>query len=453
MMSKIAQIENGQTGLVSRFHVPDPLVLVNRENQLIPLWGFKKPKPLLWYVKGLLPEKYATIMAADGGSGKSYLAIYLALCICFGIAFFGLRTRRGRVLFVDYELDEEEQKRRVWRILNGMEMTVDDERLEDRFFYFRPDSPLSDRAVHDDIVRYVEENDIDLVILDSLTMGLGGDAKDQREITSIMQQIVGWGTTLIIDHIPSDARHNTSTARPFGSVFKRNAARSVLVLTSVEGGGRLLRTDKSNFGPRKDHVCYEQKFIDEGETVVFNRLKLTDEKMAGAIDHLSTRDITLVAIQELFKSGKKIIGVEDVAHWRDENGKPLAIGTIRNHLSGLKAEGRIESIGTDSYRPVHGADDTLHDQESGADKSDERVQGSRFHGSHLLRDRESENGGQKYVGGDAVRTPDGVGVVVETPLDGSTLIPVRISNGTGTQLYQAGQLTRMAGPPTSGVAQ
>lgn len=410
---------------------------MNRENPLIPLWGFTKPKPLLWFVEGILPEKYPTILAADGGSGKSYLAIYLALRICLGIMFFSLRTRRGRVLFVDYELDEEEQKRRVWRILRGMDMSVDDERLVGRFFYFRPDVPLSDRSVHDDIIHHVEENDIDVVILDSLTMGLGGDAKDQREITSIMQQIVGWGTTLIIDHIPADARHNTSTARPFGSVFKRNAARSALVLTSVEGGGRLLRTDKSNFGPQQDHVCYEQKFMDEGETVVFNHLKLTDEKMAGAIDHLSTRDITLVAVQELFKAGSKIIGVEDVAHWRDENGKPLAVGTVRNHLSGLKAEGRIKSIGTDSYCPAS----SIHDRESGSSENDQNEPESHFHDSRLLGDHESGEQVVKWLGGEVVQTPDGQGAVVESPADLSKKVPVRLSNGAGTQLYSPSQLS------------
>ena len=31
---------------------------------------------------------YTTILAADGGAGKSYLAIYLALCVCLGLPFF-----------------------------------------------------------------------------------------------------------------------------------------------------------------------------------------------------------------------------------------------------------------------------------------------------------------------------------------------------------------------------
>ncbi len=228
--------------------------------QPVPLWGFENPPPLLWIVAGFLPQGFITLLTADGGVGKSFLAIYLAIMVCLGCPFLGLGTLRGRVLYVDYDLDEDEQKLRVWRVLAGLNMTPDDPGLVGQFYYYRPRHSLSSEAGHDEVVSIIREHEISLVILDSLTIGLGADATSQQDVTRIMQRFKDWGTVFAIDHISGlAARGNQSKARPFGSVFKRNIARATFTLARADVGGCLLTADKNNFGPQSFHGAEEAR--------------------------------------------------------------------------------------------------------------------------------------------------------------------------------------------------
>jgi len=135
---------------------------------------------LLWIVAGFLPQGFITLLTADGGVGKSFLAIYLAIMVCLGCPFLGLGTLRGRVLYVDYDLDEDEQKLRVWRVLAGLNMTPDDPGLVGQFYYYRPRHSLSSEAGHDEVVSIIREHEISLVILDSLSIGLGRTRRASR---------------------------------------------------------------------------------------------------------------------------------------------------------------------------------------------------------------------------------------------------------------------------------
>lgn len=93
-----------------------------------------------------------------------------------------------------------------------------------------PAHPLSSAEGHNEVINLIHKHDIDLVILDSLTIGLGADASIQRDVTPIMQRLKEWGTVFAVDHISGNAaRDNHGKARPFGSVFKRNIARGTTV--------------------------------------------------------------------------------------------------------------------------------------------------------------------------------------------------------------------------------
>lgn len=54
-------------------------------------------------VRPFIPKREATLLAAMGGIGKTYLALILALCIASGRRFLGLEVEQGSVLFVTAE--------------------------------------------------------------------------------------------------------------------------------------------------------------------------------------------------------------------------------------------------------------------------------------------------------------------------------------------------------------
>lgn len=364
------------------------------EPEATPLFGFEKPAPLRWKVAGLIPEGHVSMLAADGGTGKSFLAVYLSLRICTGKPFFGLATRRGRVLYVDYELDAEEQQRRVWRVVEGMNLTVSDDALGDRFFYYRPTAPLGTTAAHREVLKLIERHDIDFVVLDSLTVGSTGDVQDQADVVPIMQRLREWGTVFALDHVTHDgARGNASKAHPFGSRFKRHMARSTFNMAKADGGGYLLKPDKSNFTAKQDLVCYAVDFDGDGGPVRFSKVDSTDGRMAGSLSNMSSYDVTLTAIKEMHEGDP--VTPEQVVTWRDEHDvDPIKKGTVKNHFTVLNQRGKITldgsnavPIGEDYHTPeTHHGDakmgTTNRDEKNPPDAPQTAKNGSSSRSSH-----------------------------------------------------------------------
>lgn len=332
------------------------------------MWGFKKPPPLRWLVHRFIPEGFVTVLAADGGTGKSYLALYLAACLALGRPFLDIPITPSKVLYIDFELDVAEQMRRFWRVLEGMGVSVNDPRLEGRIFYHRPEGSLADPKTHDEVVRIIEEHNIGFTVLDSLTIGsAGGDTTSSEDVIGIMQGFRRWGTVLAIDHLSKGAaRGNQSQATPFGSVFKRNIARSTATLSKAAGGGLILGFDKTNFGPKEPILGYEVEFDDEADAVRFRRVPLTHAAMAGVERHLDTYDVTLLAIEETYDVTGEPVSYEEVAAWRADRDdvQPLALGTVRNHYTALERRGAIVRVGEGLAVPADDAKPEAPDVES-----------------------------------------------------------------------------------------
>ena len=318
-----------------------------------PMWGYEKPPPMQWTIRSLIPKSFLTLLLADGGMGKSVLALYIALCVALGRSFFGLAVQRGAVLYVDYELDRDSQFRRFWKVAKGAGIDVHHERLENRLFYLRPEHPLGTEETHNLIMQEVEEHDISLIILDSLTIGLMGDATNQRDVVPALRRMREWPTTLAIDHVShSTSQGNASEARAFGSVFKRNIARSALTLAQADGGGYVLQQEKANFGRKDEKVFYTIEW--SKEAIRFERVSASDPVMDGAISDLSTHEVTLMAVKKIWRSNDGgPVYPEDVVRWREGHDcAGIADGTAKNHLRRLEREGDIHSKESGGYIPA-----------------------------------------------------------------------------------------------------
>jgi sensor domain CHASE-containing protein len=103
----------------------------------------------------------------------------------------------------------------------------------------------------------IDEHGIDVIVLDSLTLGTIGDATSQKDTVPILRRLQELPTLVAIDHVShSTAQGSAASARAFGSVFKRNVARSSLTLAQAEGGFFLLQKEKSNFSPGENDLSY-----------------------------------------------------------------------------------------------------------------------------------------------------------------------------------------------------
>lgn len=69
--------------------------------------------PRLWNVPGMIPHGTVTTMDGDGGTGKSTLALQLAVATVLGREWLGRQVMQGRVLYASAEDDERELHRRL----------------------------------------------------------------------------------------------------------------------------------------------------------------------------------------------------------------------------------------------------------------------------------------------------------------------------------------------------
>lgn len=313
---------------------------------VVPLYGFQKPDPLEWLVAGLVPEGHLTMLIGDGGTGKSYLALHMAMCVATGRPFLRRGVKRGRVLYLDHELDEDEQRRRTAKVAEGMDLDLYGASLRRQFYYYRPPDPLGTAAHQNQILSVVQSLNIDMIVLDSLTMGAAADVKDEADVVPIVQQIRRWPTTVAIDHVSHGTAKNqrAAEARAYGSVFKRNAARSSLTLASGDSGGYVLQQEKSNFNAGDGRLCYATEFTDE--TVTFERIDEADERAADLLGEMSSKDVTLAAVKEMYEAGGGPVHPDDVATWRDNRDecKTVAKGTVENHFTALRKRSDVVSV-------------------------------------------------------------------------------------------------------------
>jgi archaellum biogenesis ATPase FlaH len=317
-----------------------------------PLLGTEEPDPMEWRVADFVPEDHLTMLIGDGGTGKSILALHLALCICTGRPFLGMGTRKGRVLYIDHELDREEQLRRVHRIARAMGIDAADSSLSDRFQYWRPTHPLGTEEHQENLLGAVGDHQIDLVILDSLTMGAEGDVTDVADVVPIMQHLRQWPTTVAIDHVShSTAKGSAAQARAFGSVFKRNAARSSLTLAQSETGGYALQQEKSNFSEGDGRLTYAVEWGEE--EITFEAISDADERAQGLLSDLSSKDVTLVGVKEEYEALGGAVLAENVVDWREgrDDVSSVAKKTVQNHFAALKRSGDLIGAKGEGVKP------------------------------------------------------------------------------------------------------
>jgi hypothetical protein len=192
---------------------------------IVCLWPQRAPAARHLIAKLVLAGE-TNVLFGDGGSGKSLLALALAVAASTGQALPAGLVPSGpprRVLYLDYESCQAEHEDRLAGLLAGLTITETPPIL-----YRQMVRPLADDAA---ILRAaVSEHQIDVVIVDSLAPACGPEPEGADAAVRTFTALRSFGaiTRLVVAHVSkAGADQRTGPTRPFGSVFVQNLARNV----------------------------------------------------------------------------------------------------------------------------------------------------------------------------------------------------------------------------------
>lgn len=226
-----------------------------------------KPVPSRqWLVDGLVPKKTVTLFSGDGGTGKSLLALQLAVAAAAERAWLGKAVNSGRVIFLSAEDDDDELHIRLDDILRAERLdysTVEGLTLrslagEDALLAVETQLALMHSALFEELEQRAADEQPALIVLDTLADVFPANENDRAKVRQFIGILRGLAlrqrcAVMLLGH-PSLTGLSSGTGTS-GSTAWNNSVRSRLYLSRIVQDGyepdpdkRVMSTKKANYG-------------------------------------------------------------------------------------------------------------------------------------------------------------------------------------------------------------
>lgn len=226
----------------------------------------KTVKAREWLVHGLIPQKTVTLFSGDGGTGKSLLALQLAVGVATGRGWIGKAVSDGAVIYISAEDDDDELHRRVDDILRADGRTYDElSRLtlrslagEDALLAIDSQTALIQSELFNELSDRAAEEAPTLIVIDTLADVYPANENDRAKVRQFIGILRGLAlkhncAVLLLGH-PSLTGLSSGTGSS-GSTAWNNSVRSRLYLSRIADNGfeadpdrRVMTTMKANYG-------------------------------------------------------------------------------------------------------------------------------------------------------------------------------------------------------------
>jgi DNA-binding transcriptional ArsR family regulator len=304
-----------------------------------------EPKEREYLIEKIGVKGYPIVAFGAGGVAKSFamLTAGIAIASASGVEeWLGLRVlEHGYVLYLDFELDVEEQHRRVRDLCAGMGIPIP------KKFAYLSGVGISPEKAFEKTLQFVKAYEAKAVIIDSMGLAMQGDMEKGKEVLAFHGRYINplrraGATPFIVDHegkLQTGEKHKDKT--PFGSAYKAWASRSVLQFVFEEYRDETSQLDirvrqtKTNFGPKIDPIGV--RFTFEEKKVSMGGYTLPDEELLEE-ESRPVKERILIALRLEGATNKQLQQITGASE-----------GTIRNKLSELRADGLITD---DGKRPV-----------------------------------------------------------------------------------------------------
>lgn len=227
-------------------------------------------------IEMIVPQGEVTLLAGHGGSGKSYIALFMAICVALGLPFDSLKTIQSRVLFFSAEDDKAELLRRVAKICHMQDIQQADLKNWLHLMDVSEINPTLYHLVQKDhgqitnqlkaLANYVKEHEIGLIIIDNASDTFEGNEIVRTQVRAFIRSIRTYlarpnNAVILLAHISKMAAHSKKGAMGTdedysGSTAWHNSVRSRLSLDTNHKGTTINHL-KANKGPKADPIHLE----------------------------------------------------------------------------------------------------------------------------------------------------------------------------------------------------
>jgi hypothetical protein len=309
--------------------------------QALSFCGREKPEPRGWIVDNTVWAGHATSWFGEGGVAKSLLALHLGLTVAAESRgyWMGFKVKTVPVLYVDFELDADEQHRRALDLAKGMGLTTIPEN-----FYYLSVAMLAPGKAFETAADECRRLGIKLVIVDSVGFALDGDSESARDVLGFYRERIqplkdAGASPLLIDHQAKVIKgEKYGDKQAFGSVYKTNAVRSSFQIRGSHEQGEITAT----FTHKKNNFGWKEK--DFSLKVVFEEGCTTVERLDAAIPspdrEPSKKELVLEAVEEIGRATAEMVTRKT----------GIALQTVRNSMSELLTEGALQDTGDKQNR-------------------------------------------------------------------------------------------------------
>jgi AAA domain len=315
----------------------------NESGEIVWFADLGEPKEREYLIEQIGVKGYPIVAFGAGGVAKSFVMLGAGIAIASASGadnWLGLRVLdHGYVLYLDFELDAEEQHRRVRDLCAGMGIPIP------RKLAYLSGVGVDPDATFKKARAFVEHYKAKAAIIDSMGLAMQGDMEKGREVLAFHARYINplrraGATPFIVDHegkLQTGEKHKDKT--PFGSAYKAWASRSVLQFIFEEyreAASELdisVRQTKTNFGPKIEPLGL--RFTFEEKKVSMRPYDLPDVELLDE-ESKPVRERILAALK---------IEPQTVPDLEKHTG--AATGTIYNNLAQLID---AKEVAEDGYR-------------------------------------------------------------------------------------------------------